>query len=101
MIQQQASNWNRGGEPPRESAQDNPGHLSQCMEFIASNPGLSVAIGLGVGFGAGLAIASLMQGQGSTDYYSRAEALAERVGHRVADTFKNANPSSWKNPFHS
>ena len=88
MIQQQ-SRTQQSADPPGWG--ENAGYYSQCAEFVESNPGLSVLIGLGLGFGAGIALASLLGG--ST---SREENLAERIGHRVADSVRDAIPSSWK-----
>ena len=87
MIQQQTRR--PAGEPAWGEEQAD--YYSQCTQFVASNPGLSVAIGFGLGLGAGLVLASLLPASTSRD-----ENLAERIGHRVADSMRDVVPSSWK-----
>jgi hypothetical protein len=93
MIQQQSRTWKQVEEPGQR--EEPAGYYSQCTEFVASNPGLSVAIGLGVGLAAGLVVACVMRGSTSE------ENLAERIGHRVSDSVRDVIPSSWKKALRS
>jgi len=99
MIQQTSSTQGRS----QESRQGFPGssylNSDQMCEYIEDNPKSAVLIGLGLGFGAGLVLASFLSG--STDYFSRDDSFAERIGNKVADSLGDMIPSSWKNRLRS
>lgn len=97
MIQQQAPAQNPAGNQS-EPSQQHTDPMSQYTQLIASNPGLSVTLGFGLGFGAGVVLASLLGDSRSS--LSRYESMAERIGHQVAKSVREALPS-WKNPLRS
>ncbi len=99
MIQNTQEFKNRARDAQHKVAGAASCASSRMCGYIENNPKSSLLIGLGVGFGAGLVLASLVGS--STDYFSRSESFAERIGNKVADSVRGAVPHSWKNHFRS
>ncbi len=91
------SRTNPTREFPQPAAPIRSSSAPGMERWIERHPAASVLIGLGVGFGAGLWLSCAMRN--SSFDLSAEDSFAQKLGHRVVDSFREIVPPSWRDRF--